>query len=68
MVDEDGSAGAYRVLVKVLVNTVVVVVDKAGGVITDVDVVLAAYGLRVFVAAGTGFKVVESVKVPMVAL
>jgi hypothetical protein len=54
VVEDDGTAGAYKVLVEVSVYTVVVVVEAGGGVITDVDVVLVAYGLSVCVAAGTG--------------
>jgi hypothetical protein len=42
VVDEDGTAGAYKVFVNVSVYTVVVVVDFGGGVITYVDVVLVA--------------------------
>lgn len=34
---------------------------------TAVDVTLAAYGRRVCVAAGAGYKVVEDVNVPTVA-
>jgi len=68
VVEEEGTGSAYNVLVKVSVYTVVVVVDAGGGVITDVDVVLVAYGLSVCVAAGTGYRVVEDVRVPIVAL
>jgi hypothetical protein len=42
------------------------VVDRGGGVSTEVDVTLAAYGLSVFVVAGTGAKVVDKVVVPTV--